>query len=90
MMISATYFIKNIVGATILPTDNSITGTNISIATIANYQVTMQFNGTLDSGDSVLIELIDTNTNTISSTYISTGENESAITTIFDTTTETE
>ena len=90
LMISATYFIKNIVGATILPTDNSITGTNISIATIANYQVTMQFNGTLDSGDSVLIELIDTNTNTISSTYISTGENESAITTIFDTTTETE
>jgi hypothetical protein len=40
----------------------------------------MQFSGTLDSGDRVIVELIDISLNSISGTYISTGENETTVT----------
>lgn len=44
----------------------------------------MQFSGTLDSGDIVVMELIDTSVNTISQTHTSTGENETTITINFN------
>ena len=70
--------------ATVDSIGNSITGANINIANVANYDVTMQFSGTLDSGDIVVMELIDTSVNTISQTHTSTGENETTITINFN------
>lgn len=90
LLVSATFLIKNIVWATVDSVGNSITGTNINIANVASYDVTMQFSGTLDSGDIVVVELIDTSLTTLTDTYISTGDNETTIIINFDASTLSE
>ena len=69
LLISAVFLVKNAVEATINATDNSITGTNINIANVTGYDISLQFSGTLDAGDIVTSELIDSTTTSIAQIY---------------------
>jgi hypothetical protein len=73
LLITTVFLMKNTVGATIDTLGNTITGANINISNANNYDVNLQFSGTLDAGDIATIELIDITANSISGTYIGIG-----------------